>query len=363
MVDAPLAMLAAVLWSKDAGAGFAGPVLSGDKLLLFHRVNNAEVVECMEAESGKTVWKAEYPSSYRDDFGFDEGPRASPVAAEGRVFTHGAEGVLQALDLATGKRLWSVQTMTRYGVEKNFFGAAGSPLVAGNVVMLNVGGKNGTGIVGFDAASGKELWHATDDGAGYSTGRLSGGKAYFLTRAGLVVLDPTSGKVFHQMRWRSRSNASVNAASPVVVNDEVFLSASYGTGATLLKTSEDWKQVWASDDSLSNHYATSVYKDGYLYGFHGRQETGQDFRCIEWKTGKVMWSKDGYGAGTVTLDGARLVLVRENGEIVVADASPTAFRPKSAGRALSGVVRAYPALSGNLIWLRNENKVAAIRLE
>lgn len=352
-----------VLWSKDAGAGFAGPVLAGDKLLLFHRVQNKEVVECLDAKSSKPVWSAEYPTGYRDDFGFDEGPRAMPTIASGRVFTHGAEGMLQALDLATGKRLWSVSTMTQYGVEKNFFGAAGSPVVAGNMVMLNVGGKKGAGIVAFDVATGKEAWRATDDPAGYSTGIVVAGKAYFLTRNGLVVLEPSTGKVIYQFRWRSRSNASVNAATPIVVGDEVFLSASYGTGATLLKASDGWKQLWATDDALSNHYATSVYKDGYLYGFHGRQEMGQDFRCVEWKSGKVMWSKDGYGAGTVTLDGNRLVVVRENGEVVTAPASPKAFQPTTQGRALSGTVRAYPAISGQILWLRNENKLTAVRLE
>ena len=364
MVAAHLALLAATtLWTKDVGAGFAGPVLAGEKLLLFHRVQDKEVVDCLEAKSGKVVWSSGYPTSYRDDFGFDEGPRAMPVIAGGRVFTHGAEGVLQALDLATGKRLWSVPTMTQYGVEKNFFGVAGSPVIAGNVVMLNVGGGKGAGIVGFDAATGKEVWRATDDPAGYSTGIVSGGKAYFLTRTGLVVLDPANGKVVHQMRWRSRSNASVNAATPVIAGDEVFLSASYGTGATLVRISENWKQVWSTDDSLSNHYATSVYRDGYLYGFHGRQEMGQDFRCVEWKTGKVIWSKDGYGAGTVTLDSDRLVIVRENGEIVTAPPSPKSFQPTTYGRPLTGVVRAYPAVSGRLLWLRNETRLAAVRLE
>ena len=104
---------------------------------------------------------------------------------------------------------------------------------------------------------------------------------------GLVDADPATGKVRFQFPWRSRSHASVNAAAPVVVGNLVFLSASYGTGATLLQIDgTSVKQLWASDDALSNHYATSVYRDGYMYGYHGRQEFGQSLRAIELKTGQ-----------------------------------------------------------------------------
>ena len=104
---------------------------------------------------------------------------------------------------------------------------------------------------------------------------------------------------------------------PIVTADTVFLSASYNTGAVLLNVAGNQpKPIWSSDDALSNHYASSVFKDGYVYGFHGRQEMGQSLRCIELKTGKVQWNVDGYGAGTVTLLGDRLLIVRENGEAV-----------------------------------------------
>src|SRR5512133_3155092 len=99
-----------LLWKRDIGAGFAGPAVSAGKLVLFHRVNNRETVEAMDAATGKTLWTFDYPTSYRDDFGFDEGPRAVPVIAQNRVYTFGAEGQLHALDLADGKRVWSVDT-------------------------------------------------------------------------------------------------------------------------------------------------------------------------------------------------------------------------------------------------------------
>ncbi len=356
------------LWTKKVGAGFAGPVVANGKLLLFHRLGGVEVLDALDPATGKPVWRFEGPTAYRDDFGFDEGPRSAPAVADGRVFIYGAEGRLTAVDLATGRRLWSVDVMKQYAVEKGFFGAAGTPLVHENRVMVNAGGKNGAGIVAFDAASGRELWKAANDEAGYSSGSLAVilGKtlALFFTRNGLVALEPATGAVAQQLRHRSRSRASVNAATPLAWNNQVFLSASYATGAILLEAlpAGIWKTVWASDDSLSNHYATSVRSGDYLYGFHGRQEEGQELRCVEWKSGKVVWTQEGFGAGSILLVGNQLLIVKERGELVLADASPRGFQPKTTRKLLPGVVRAYPAVAEGRLFIRNTDTLVAVQL-
>ena len=357
-----------VVWKIDVGQGFSGPVVARGRVILFHRRENRAIVESLDAATGRGVWLAEYPTFYRDDFGFDEGPRATPAIAGERIYTFGAEGVLEALDFATGKRIWSVDTQQKFGAGKGFFGAACSPLVEDGRVLMNVGGPNGAGVAAFDAATGKVLWTATSDEAGYSAPVLVtiGGlrHALFFTRNALVDIDAATGKVRFQFPWRSRSHASVNAAAPVVAGNLVFLSASYGTGATVVQIDGGGvKQLWASDDALSNHYATSVYRDGYLYGYHGRQEYGQSLRCIELKTGKVQWSADGFGAGTVTLAGDRLLLLRENGELVLAAASPKEFRPLARAQLLPAVVRAYPALADGKLYVRNERTLACFSLK
>ena len=354
------------IWTRDVGAGFAGPAVSGGTLILFHRLNNREVVDAMDAATGKTVWTFDYPTSYRDDFGFDEGPRAVPVIAGGRVFTHGADGWLHGLDLATGRRLWSVDTRRVFDAPKGYFGVATSPLVDGTRVMVNVGGKTG-GIVAFDAASGKTLWTSTSDEASYSApvvADIAGLRtAVFFTRTGLVALDPANGSIRYQFRWRARMAASVNAAAPIVVKDQIFLSASYGTGAVLLRVSNNaLTPVWSGDESMSNHYSTSVLKDGYLYGFDGRQEFGQRLRCVELATGKVMWNVDGFGAGTLLIADHTLVITRESGELVLAPASPQGFRFNSRAQLLPGVVRAYPALADGRYFVRNERQLRAFDL-
>ena len=354
------------LWQRDVGAGFAGPSVVGDRLVLFHRVNNKETVEAMDALTGKTIWTFDYPTAYRDDFGFDEGPRAPPVIAGGRVFTHGADGMLHGIDFATGKMLWSVDTRKVFDAPKGYFGVASSPVVDANRVMVNVGGKSG-GIVAFDAATGKTLWTSTSDEASYSSpviadinGQHTG---VFFTRTGLVAVDPATGQVRYQMRWRSRQAASVNAATPIVVNDQIFLSASYSTGAVLLKVANSQvTPLWSGEESMSNHYSTSVLKDGYLYGFDGRQEFGQTLRCVELATGKVMWNVDGFGAGSLLIAGESLVIMRESGELALAPASPKAFRFAARAQLLKGVVRAYPALANGRYYVRNDRQLASFDL-
>jgi hypothetical protein len=143
----------------------------------------------------------------------------------------------------------------------------------------------------------------------------------------------------------------------------VFLSASYATGAIALEAGPgQWKKLWSSDDVLSNHYATSVVHNGYLYGYHGRQEEGPNLRCVELRTGKVQWDIDHFGSGTVTLAGDQLLIVRESGEFLTAPASPRAFQPANKATLLPATIRAYPAFAGGRIFVRNEKTLAAYSL-
>jgi len=256
--------------------------------------------------------------------------------------------------------------MRRFGVAKGFFGAAGSPLVEDGKVIANIGGR-GAGIVAFDAKTGKVLWKATDDEASYSSpaGATIGGRrsSVFLTRARLIGLDPATGQVQFQRPWRARQSTSVNAATPLIIGDLIFVSAEYGPGAAVLRVDgSNLKELWASDEVLSNHYSTSVHRDGYLYGFHGRQEFGPSFRAVELRTGKVRWSQDGFRAGSVMLARDRLLILRETGELILAEATPEAFRTLARAQVLPPTVRAFPALADGWLYARNEKTLVCLDL-
>jgi outer membrane protein assembly factor BamB len=262
--------------------------------------------------------------------------------------------------------VWAVDTKKDFGSPKGYFGRACSPLVEGNAVVLNIGAEN-AGIVAFDKATGKVLWKANSDEAGYSspTAATIHGKRYLLvlTRAGLDAIDPATGKVYFQHHFRSRMDASVNAATPIVIDDMIFVSASYGTGAALLRFDEKGpEKIWAGDGILSNHYATSVYADGFLYGFDGRQEQGPNLRCIELKTGQVKWSEDHFGAGTLMIAGGKLLILTEKGELMIAPASPDGFKPTSRAQVLPFESRAYPALADGFFYARSKDKLVCVDL-
>lgn len=354
-------------WQRKVGEGFSGPVVAGGKLILFHRVGGRETVECLDARSGTNLWSNDYPTDYRDDHGFDEGPRATPSISGGRVYTFGAEGVLTCWSIVGGKKLWSIDTRKQYGAKKGFFGMACSPLIEGNSVLVNIGGGDGAGIVAFDSVTGKLRWKATDQEASYSSPVVATvhGKrhAFFFTREGLVVLSPETGQANAEFSWHPPISASVNAATPLVVDDFIFISTSYGRGAVLLRfDGKSLKEIWSGDDLLSNHYATSVHHGGFLYGFDGRQEEGCNLRCVELKTGKIKWSEDRFGAGAITLVNDEIFILTEKGELIRAPASSSAFKPSGRAQILPFQVRAYPAIADGLLFARSKDRLVCVDL-
>ncbi len=362
------------LWHISIGQGFSGPVAAAGRVFLFHRVNDKETVECLDPKTGASQWKSGYPTQYRDDFGFDEGPRATPCVADGRIYTFGAEGVLQCLDTSSGRQLWSVNTKTAFQCAKGFFGAACSPLLEGNALLMNLGGAGGAGIVAFDKSTGQVLWKTSSDEASYSSpvaATIGGHRyAFFFTRAGLAAVDPASGALQFDFPWRSPENASVNAATPLVIGDTVFLSACYDTGAVLLRIHPDAAQktekLWSGDDILSNHYATSVQRDGFLYGIDGRADPGfspaPSLRCVELKSGQVRWREDSVGPATLILAGGELLILTERGELIRAPASPASFAPTSRAQVIPSGARAYPALANGCLYARSKDKLYCLDL-
>jgi outer membrane protein assembly factor BamB len=360
-----------VVWQKEIGHGFCGPAVAEGRLILFGRQQDKEVVTCLDARTGQPKWTHSYPTAYRDDFGFDDGPRATPCIAQGRVFAFGAEGMLTCLNVTNGQLLWQVNTKNEFHPRKGFFGAACSPLVEGRAVLLNVGGQPGAGVVAFDTASGRVLWKSSDDEAGYSSPAAAtiGTRryAFFFTRAGLLAVEPEDGKVAFHFPWRSRMQASVNAATPLIIGDSIFLSACYGTGAVLLRVRDNGvEEIWSGDGILSNHYATSVYARGFLYGIDGRADPGfsppPSLRCVELQTGKVHWQDDSVGPATILLAGDQLLILTEGGELLRASATPEAFQPRDRVQIMPAGVRAYPALADGYLYARSPEKLFCVNL-
>jgi len=360
-----------LVWSKDVGTGFAGVAVAEGKIVLFHRTGNDEKLTALDAATGKELWVFEAKTRYIDDFNFDNGPRCVPLIAGGKVFALGADGDLHAVDFANGKKLWSKNVRAEYKAPKGYFGVGSVPILlkdgTTSKLLVNVGGK-GAGVVAFDPDTGKELWKATDDPPGYAAPvqvTLNGKPTVaFFTRSGLVWTD-ADGTVLFTHPWRSRLDASVNAASPVVRGSDVLLTSSYGTGAVLLRPNgKVLDEVWSNDTSMSCQINTPVLVGDYLYGLHGRQEGGSaKLRCVEWKTGEVKWSVDRFGcASLIAVEGA-LLAVTEGGELVRFATDATGYKELARGTIIDGTVRALTALADGKLYVRNEKKLVCINLK
>ncbi|HEX2747064.1 MAG TPA: PQQ-binding-like beta-propeller repeat protein [Verrucomicrobiales bacterium] len=357
-----------ILWKRDCGAGFAGPVVSGGKVILFYRAGDKNVAEALEVESGKPSWKEEWPTAYRDKFGFDEGPRSCPTVDEGQVFCYGADGILTALELAGGKLLWRKDLVKEINSAQGFFGRCCAPLVTGNSVLIAPGGE-GAGVAAFDRKTGDLQWKALDDEAGYASPVLmhppQGGRVVFFTREGVAGLVPGTGKVLFNEKFRSKDDASVNAATPVVVDStHFFTSACYETGAALweIGKGDTLTSSWRGGGKLDCHYSTPVLIDGNLYGFHGRQERGQELRCVTARDGEVKWSVD-IDPGNLIACGKQLLILTERGELILTTASP-GKAPDLTVRSeiIRGGHRAPPALAGGLLFAKDKSRLVCVDL-
>jgi outer membrane protein assembly factor BamB len=357
-----------VVWQHAVGDGYASPAIAGGKLVIFHRVEDDDTIECLSAATGKPQWKYTYRTDYRDALGKGDGPRSTPVISGNNVYTLGAAGQLLCLNVRTGTKVWQKDLLKSYTVPQSYFGVGATPLIEGKLLLVNVGGE-GAGIVAFDRDTGKEVWKASEDGASYSSpiaATIDGIRhVFFFTRQGLVSLDPADGKVRASKRWRARYDASVNAAMPVLLGGKyLLLTASYETGAVLLKVRKDGvDEEWKSKTALSAHFSTPVAVGDQLYGFEGRQEVGAQLRCIDWKTGKVRWTEPGFGCGSIIAAGKKLFVLSESGELALVEATGERYQEKARAAVLGAPCRAHMALADGLLYARDRGKLVCWKVK
>jgi len=335
-----------LVWHKQIGTGYGMPTIARGRLFLFDREKDSARLSCLKSETGEFLWKYEYPTDYEDQYGYNTGPRCSPVVDGDRVYLFGSEGMLHCVQALDGKLQWKVDTRREFGVIQNFFGIASTPVIEGNLLLVVVGGSppgsgkapfgelkgNGSGIVAFDKFTGEVKYKITDELAGYAGPVLAtiGGRrwCFVFARAGLVGFEPASGKVDFHFPWRARVLESVNAANPVVVDDKVFISETYGPGSALLKIKPGGYDVLWTDaenrfrKSMQCHWSTPIYCDGFLYGTSGRHSQNADLRSIELATGRVAWRVPGLTRVSWLMVDGHFVCLTEEGALLLLKVNP-----------------------------------------
>jgi outer membrane protein assembly factor BamB len=396
-----------VLWNKRIGTGYSAPSTMGHRLVLCHRIQEEEIVECLNVTNGVSLWRYAYPSHFVDPYGYNNGPRATPLLTSNRCYTLGAEGKLLCLDLATGKLVWQRDTATDWNIPPAFFGVGSSPIMESNLLIVMVGGQPNSGVVAFDPATGKTVWesvgrenwqgqpiigsraeqtvvwHTTEKQASYSTPVMATihGQRHLLClmRQGLVSLNPTNGTVNFSFWFRSPVNDSVNAMNPVVLGDEILLSAAYyKIGSVLLRVKAGGKgveEVWRSP-VLEVHWTTPILHDGYLYAFSGRNEPDARFRCVEYKTGKLMWDRDEswiphstptpevYGRGSCIMADGKVITLGEGGLLGLFKLNPQKAEEICRWQVpqLHYPCWAAPVLADKRLFLRSEDALVCLNL-
>ena len=353
------------LWKNPVGEGFAGPAVAAGRVIMFHRVNGSERIEALNTKTGEQIWQTDYEAEYGGGINSDTGPRCVPVidAKRDRVFVYGAAGDVHCVSFSKGTKIWSRTVRSDYRADDGYFGAGSTPIVAGDKLLINVGGdRAGAGIVALSVDTGKTVWKVAKEQASYSSPTMTtiDGKSsvIFVTRMNAVCIDPANGSIRFQFPFGQRG-PTVNAATPLVIADTMFLTASYGIGAKLIRLrGGKTETIWDKDDVMSSQYVTPVHRDGYLYGIDGREDIGQaSLRCIEAKSGSVKWSVDRFGVAHVILADDKLLAVRVDGQdeqLVLAKASPDRFQKLASARAFDDgeVSRALPALSEGRLFIR-----------
>lgn len=377
-----------VVWEVTRGEGYATPAVVGQRVVLFHRVGAEEIVECLQAETGRRYWRFAYPTDYNDRYGFNGGPRCQPVSDGEFVYTLGAEAKLHCLKLTTGQVLWKRDLRRDFKMNTTFFGFGATPLLEGKQLIVNVGAVGGPTVAGFDTHSGKMVWGAGKDwGPSYASpipATVNGKRRVFVfaggesrpTSGGLLCVDPATGKLDFSFPWRSRTRESVNASSPVVVGNRVYISECYGPGGTLLNLLPNggFKQAW-SNTVLNTHFVTAVHKDGYLYGIDGHGPRNAPLVCIELATGKEMWREEPEwetvaqvpegprkyvlppALASLLLVDDRCLLLGQYGHLAWLDLNPKAYRELDRTHLfLAQETWSMPALSRGLLYVNQNDR-------
>lgn len=346
-----------LIWKHAIGQGYAGAAIVDNIVVVFHRVGNQERIEAISLESGTTKWTADFDALYRGGVDADLGPRCVPVIANQKVYAFGAAGDLHCVSLSSGQKIWTRELYQDFSGDEGYFGAGSTPIVIDARILVNVGGRK-AGIVSLDAATGKTVWAKTNEQASYSAPTVFGDQAHqrvvFVTRLNAVLLDPEDGRITATVPFGKRG-PTVNAATPLVESGNLFLTASYGSGAIWAKlTANSVSPEWSNDNTLSSQYNTPIFSGGYLYGIHGREDSAPaEMRCVEAKTGRVAWRQKNFGCCSFILADEKMIGLKNNGQLVLIEPNPKSYKQLAASKLPAPTTRALPALSNGRLIVRD----------
>jgi len=345
--------------TTGAGTGYSSFSTSGGRLYTIGARDEVEYVMAFDRATGRKLWETPNGRRFRNEQG--DGPRSTPTTEGERLYAFGGSGELSCLESATGRKIWSVNVVQKFGGVTPYWGYSESPLIIGDRIVINAGGRRAS-IVAVDKTTGATLWQQPGDEAGYSspvllrTGSLQQA-VFFTARRGLAV-DPRDGRLLWS--YDRANNGTANIATPIVRGNQVFFSSDYGTGAALLDVRASGNLSSASEvyftRDMRNHHASSILVGSHLYGFSSSILT-----ALAFDTATVAWRNRSVGKGSLAYADERLYLYSENGVVGLADASPGGYVERGRFTLATGNAStwSHPIITSGMLILRDQDKVYA----
>jgi outer membrane protein assembly factor BamB len=346
--------------AQGAGAGYSSLAVSNGRIYTMGLRGEREYVISFDAATGKEVWATPNGSAYRDGRG--DGPRGTPTVDGERLYALGAKGDLSALDAKTGKVVWAMNVLQKFGGENIGWGISESPLIVGERLFVNAGGP-GASVVALNKRDGTLIWKSQSDAPGYSSAIAVevGGKTevVFFTSKRAMGLDAADGKLLWE--YSRASNGTANVATPVARGNRVFVSSDYGTGAGLVEIKADAKGATTAQEvyftrEMRNHHSSSILVGDYLYGFSSGILTAMRF-----DTGEVAWRDRSVGKGSLVYADGMLYALSENGVVGLIEATPSGYSEKGRFHIQQGSLPTWthPVIAGGRLYLRDQDTIYA----
>jgi outer membrane protein assembly factor BamB len=351
------------LWKQPIGAGYASFTVGEGRAYTIEQRREREAITAYDMKTGRELWAFTYPALFDEVLG-GPGPRATPVYHEGLVYSLGANGDFYCLSADTGKPKWSKNILADNGAKNIHWAMSGSPLIVDEKVIVTPGGPDGRSIVAYNRLTGEPIWHSLNDRAGYTSpilATLAGRKQIvWISGERAVGITVEDGKQLWEFPFPAQMD--MNCSQPVVVDDtHVLLSSAQGPGAALLeiaKTGDAYaaRPIW-QNNRMKNKFNSSVLYQGYIYGLDEAI-----LACIDAKTGELKWKGGRYGFGQLLLAGSHLVVVTEQGDVVLVRATPEGHQELARFSAIEGRTWNIPAIDNGLLLVRNSTEMACFRL-
>ena len=359
------------LWKQPVGGGYASFVVADGRAFTIEQRRDREVVAAYDMQTGRELWTNGWNASFEESMGGD-GPRATPTYHDGRIYALGAEGELRVLDAAKGTLVWRRNILADTSASNLSWGMSASPLIVDDKVVVLPGGTRSSSVVAYNKTTGDPVWKSLNDEASYTSPMLVtlGGVRQILvvTATRVVGLTPDQGTLLWEYPWSTYSG--INVAQPIVFTqngrDRIFLSASYGHGAAVIELANGGegsppqgagrfqaKTIW-ENQRMKNKFTSSVLHNGHIYGLDE-----SILASVNAETGALNWKGGRYGYGQVVLAGDRLVVLAEEGDVVLVNATPMRHEEIARFTALEGKTWNHPVIAEGKLLVRNMQEMAA----